>query len=85
MVDLLGRAGRLEEAEQFISKIPTKPSAMVWETLRNAYKSHENKEIEKWAAEKISELEPNGSYEPHSSHYYVWPFLAVILLTIAVM
>lgn len=59
MVDLLGRAGRLEEAEQFISKIPTKPSAMVWETLRNACKSHGNEDMEKRAAEKISELDPN--------------------------
>lgn len=59
MVDLLSRAGRLEEAEEFINKMPTKPSVMVWETLRNACKSHGNEEMEKRAAEKISEMEPN--------------------------
>lgn len=59
MVDLFSRAGRLEEAEEFINKMPTKPSVAVWETLRNACKSRGNEVMEKRAAEKISEIEPN--------------------------
>jgi pentatricopeptide repeat protein len=30
MVDLLGRAGHLDEAEDFINKMPIKPNAAVW-------------------------------------------------------
>lgn len=64
MVDLLGRAGRLEEAERFIVSMPIKPDILVWETLLAACKVHGNHELGKVAAEKIMELQPSdaGAY-----------------------
>eukprot|EP01018_Ginkgo_biloba_P031401 Gb_10270 [translate_table: standard] len=57
VVDLLGSVGRLDEAEDFIKKMPLKPSVLVWETLVAACKNHGNTELEKRAAECIAELE----------------------------
>ncbi|KAK6123035.1 hypothetical protein DH2020_043217 [Rehmannia glutinosa] len=64
MVDLLGRAGKLEEAERFIVNMPIEPDTLVWETLLAACKVHGNREVGKLAAEKIMELQPNdaGAY-----------------------
>ncbi|KAL0373729.1 UNVERIFIED_CONTAM: Pentatricopeptide repeat-containing protein, chloroplastic [Sesamum radiatum] len=64
MVDLLGRAGRLEEAQRFIVNMPIEPDTLVWETLLAACKVHGNHELGKLAAEKIKELQPSdaGAY-----------------------
>ncbi|KAK6123234.1 hypothetical protein DH2020_043025 [Rehmannia glutinosa] len=61
MVDLLGRAGKLEEAERFIVNMFIEPDTLVWETLLAACKVHGNREIGKLAAQKIMELQPNGA------------------------
>ncbi|KAL0381535.1 UNVERIFIED_CONTAM: Pentatricopeptide repeat-containing protein, chloroplastic [Sesamum angustifolium] len=61
MVDLLGRAGRLEEAHRFIVNMPIEPNTLVWETLLAACKVHGNHELGKLAAEKIKELQPSGA------------------------
>ncbi|XP_057816795.2 pentatricopeptide repeat-containing protein At4g02750 [Cryptomeria japonica] len=58
MVDLLGRAGRLEEAIHFINRIPTKPDAVIWSCLLGACRIHKNLEIAEWAAEHLFELNP---------------------------
>ncbi|XP_050257597.1 pentatricopeptide repeat-containing protein At1g74600, chloroplastic [Quercus robur] len=58
MVDLLGRSGRLKEAEQFINNMPVKPDALVWGTLLAACKVHGDIELGKIAAKKVMELEP---------------------------
>ena len=58
MVDLLGRSGRLKEAEWFINKMPIKPDALVWGTLLAACKVHGDIELGKLAAKKVMELEP---------------------------
>lgn len=58
MVSLFGRAGRLKEAERFISSMPIKPDIFVWETLLACCKMHGNHELGKVAAEKIMELGP---------------------------
>ncbi|XP_057826506.2 pentatricopeptide repeat-containing protein At1g09410, mitochondrial [Cryptomeria japonica] len=42
MVDLLGRAGCLEEALIFIIKMPIKPAVVVWMCLLGACRSHNN-------------------------------------------
>ncbi|KAK6123322.1 hypothetical protein DH2020_042931 [Rehmannia glutinosa] len=69
MVDLLGRAGKLEEAERFIVNMPLEPDTLVWETLLAACKVHGNREIGKLAAQKIMELQPNdaGAYVSFSN------------------
>eukprot|EP01018_Ginkgo_biloba_P016364 Gb_15262 [translate_table: standard] len=58
MVDLLGRSGRLDEAEDFISRIPFEPNAAVWGALLGACRIHVNLKLGKYAAERLFELEP---------------------------
>eukprot|EP00253_Pinus_taeda_P001245 PITA_01245 len=45
MVDLLGRAGYFEEAQDFISKMPIKPDVNVWRCLLSACRIHNNVEL----------------------------------------
>jgi len=45
MVDLLGRAGHLQEAENMIKGMPCKPNADVWRALLSACKIHGNVEM----------------------------------------
>eukprot|EP00253_Pinus_taeda_P001206 PITA_01206 len=61
MVDLIGRAGHLDEAIDFINKMPIEVDAMVWRTLLSACRVHGNVELGKHAAEHILELEPQDS------------------------
>eukprot|EP01018_Ginkgo_biloba_P007201 Gb_03579 [translate_table: standard] len=61
MVDLLGRAGCLGEAEAFINEIPFEPGALVWGTLLGACRVHGNMELGKQAAERLLELDPQNS------------------------
>ncbi|KAH9293007.1 hypothetical protein KI387_041794, partial [Taxus chinensis] len=58
MVDILGRAGCLLEAEEFINQMPFKPSALLWRTLLSACRTHGDIELGKRAAEWILDLEP---------------------------
>jgi len=41
MVDVLGRAGRLEEAYEFIQSMPIEPDPVVWRTLLSACTVHD--------------------------------------------
>eukprot|EP01018_Ginkgo_biloba_P026789 Gb_37516 [translate_table: standard] len=59
MVDLLGRAGRLDEAQEFINKMPFEPGALVWQTFLGACRIYGNVEGAKRAAECVIELEPH--------------------------
>ncbi|KAF5182795.1 Pentatricopeptide repeat-containing protein [Thalictrum thalictroides] len=61
MIDLLGRGGRLKEAEQFINDLPTEPDAMVWASLLSACRLHGDDILGQRAAEKLIELEPQNS------------------------
>ncbi|OMO80928.1 hypothetical protein COLO4_23853 [Corchorus olitorius] len=58
MVDLLGRAGRLEDAYELIKSMPMKPHAGVWGALLLACSSHNNVEFGEIAAHHCFELEP---------------------------
>ncbi|CAN6454760.1 unnamed protein product [Victoria cruziana] len=58
MVDLLGRAGQLEEAYQLILSLPYKPDASVWSSLLGACKIHNNVELGEIAANHLFTLEP---------------------------
>nr|GEU83008.1 pentatricopeptide repeat-containing protein At1g74600, chloroplastic [Tanacetum cinerariifolium] len=60
MVDILGRSGKLKEAERFIRSMPIEPDALVWGTLLAACKVHGDVEIGKIAAERFIELEPSS-------------------------
>ncbi|WOK94535.1 pentatricopeptide repeat-containing protein [Canna indica] len=56
MIDMMGRAGRLEEALHIIEQMPCNPDIMVWKTLLGSCTLHRNLELGKLAAEKIFEL-----------------------------
>eukprot|EP01018_Ginkgo_biloba_P009883 Gb_00930 [translate_table: standard] len=58
MVDLLGRAGRLDEAEDFINKMPIKPDGAVWGSLLGACRIHSNIKLGERVAECLFELDP---------------------------
>lgn len=64
MVDLLGRAGRLEEAYTFINDLPVKPTPILWRTLLSACSSHDNVEMGKRVIKQIFELDSShgGDY-----------------------
>ncbi|KAJ8615178.1 hypothetical protein MRB53_034550 [Persea americana] len=53
MVDVLGRAGRLKEAEELINKMPHEPNALVWRMLLGASRIHGDSD-----RGKRGELEP---------------------------
>lgn len=61
MVDLLGRAGLLEEAEQLIKNMPIEADAVVWGALFFACRVHGNVEMGERAALKLLELDPLDS------------------------
>ncbi|XP_037484071.1 putative pentatricopeptide repeat-containing protein At3g23330 [Triticum dicoccoides] len=71
LADILGRAGELEEAYNFISKMQIKPTASVWSTLLRACKVHKNTVLAEKVAKKIFELEPRsmGSHVILSNTY----------------
>eukprot|EP01018_Ginkgo_biloba_P029527 Gb_22655 [translate_table: standard] len=61
MVDLLGRAGQLDEAKDIINRMSSEPGAIVWQTLLGACKTHGNMELGQYAAERILELKPQDA------------------------
>lgn len=58
MVDILGRANRLVEAEKFIRIMPIEPDAVIWRSLLFACRSNMNIEMAEFAAKQILKLEP---------------------------
>ncbi|KAI4342425.1 hypothetical protein MLD38_027055 [Melastoma candidum] len=58
MVDLLGRAGRVAEAEKFIDTMPVAPNDNVWRSLLAASKVHGDVDLGRRAAERLIELDP---------------------------
>ncbi|XP_039114567.1 pentatricopeptide repeat-containing protein At3g26782, mitochondrial-like [Dioscorea cayenensis subsp. rotundata] len=57
MVDLLGRAGKLKEAREFIEQMPIKPDSSVWGSLLGACRIHPNVELAGLAARSLFELD----------------------------
>lgn len=56
MVDLLGRAGKLDDAFELIENMPMKPDAAVWGALLNACRIHRRVELGELAAKRIFEM-----------------------------
>ncbi|XP_056161993.1 pentatricopeptide repeat-containing protein At1g71420 [Syzygium oleosum] len=61
MVDILGRAGRVLEAQELINRMPMQPDSVVWSALLGACRKHGNAKLAKTAAIKLKELEPSKS------------------------
>eukprot|EP00268_Persea_americana_P062851 TRINITY_DN8096_c0_g3_i1.p1 TRINITY_DN8096_c0_g3~~TRINITY_DN8096_c0_g3_i1.p1 ORF type:complete len:760 (+),score=126.47 TRINITY_DN8096_c0_g3_i1:385-2664(+) len=71
MVDLLGRAGELDEAKRLVNNMPMKPHAGVYGALLNAARIHKHVELGELAASELFELEPEnpGNYVLLSNIY----------------
>lgn len=71
IVDLYGRAGRLDEALNIINEMPLKPHNGAWGALLNACKMYKNMELGELASRKIIELEGknHGAYVLLSNIY----------------
>ncbi|CAL0302520.1 unnamed protein product [Lupinus luteus] len=83
MVDLLGRAGHLDDAWNFIQDMPIKPGISVFGAMLGACKIHKNVELGEKAAEKIFELDPDeGGYHVLLANIYasasMWDRLASV-------
>jgi pentatricopeptide repeat protein len=61
MVDLLGRAGKVEEAYDYILTMPLEPNAVVWRTLLGACAMHKKLELGEAAWARLVELDPGHS------------------------
>lgn len=61
MVDSLGRAGRFNEAETIIDRIPNKDDPIVWEVLLSSCRVHGNVSLAKRAAKELLRLDPQNS------------------------
>ncbi|CAM6028619.1 unnamed protein product [Sphagnum balticum] len=88
MVDLLGRAGQLHEAENFIKTMPIKAHNAVWGALLGACNVHGNVDIAERAAEHCLGLEPkDAAVYVLLSHVYagagMWDSVAKVNLTMA--
>ncbi|KAL3628976.1 hypothetical protein CASFOL_028022 [Castilleja foliolosa] len=63
MVDLLSRGGLLDEARDFIERMPIEPNAAVWGALLGGCKVHKNIEIAEISTRHLQELDPlNDGY-----------------------
>ncbi|PPD67524.1 hypothetical protein GOBAR_DD35593 [Gossypium barbadense] len=60
VVDMLGRAGKLEEAYEFIKQIPGEAGVGVWGALLSACNYHGNMEMGREVAEHLFGLEPEN-------------------------
>lgn len=63
IVDILSRAGQIEEARRFVSKMPMEPNAVILRTLLSACKNHNNLSIGVPVAEHLIGL---NSFNPSS-------------------
>ncbi|KAL2319851.1 hypothetical protein Fmac_028820 [Flemingia macrophylla] len=58
MVDLLGRAGLLDEAKELVENMPMRPNMAVLGSLLAACKLHKNIKLGEWVAKQFLSLEP---------------------------
>lgn len=61
MVEMLGQAALLQEAEELIKGMPIKPDAIIWGSLLSSCRKHGNVEIAKRAAQRVCELNPSDA------------------------
>ncbi len=61
MVDLLGRSGRLQEAENMIQALPFRPDGALWMALLGACRIYANVEMGERIAKRVLELEPENA------------------------
>ncbi|KAJ1437018.1 Tetratricopeptide-like helical domain superfamily [Sesbania bispinosa] len=71
MVDLLGRAGQIDEASKIIETVPLNSDARVYGPLLSACKIHSDTRLAEFAAQKLINMEPKnaGNYVLLSNIY----------------
>ncbi|XP_058195006.1 pentatricopeptide repeat-containing protein At2g27610 [Rhododendron vialii] len=74
LVDLLGRAGLLDEAEELIKQAPVKGASVMWSSLLHSCRVHKNETVGHRAAEILMELEP----ENHAAWFQASKFYSEI-------
>ncbi|KAL9170608.1 hypothetical protein ABFS82_04G156500 [Erythranthe guttata] len=64
MVDLLGRAGKVEEAIELINEMKCEPDAVTWRTLLGACRVHRKMDLAEYAAKRVLSLDSHdaGTY-----------------------
>lgn len=72
-VDILCRAGYLEEAMNIIERMPMRPNKVIWMSLLGGSRNHGNLEIGKYAAYNLIKVDPDaaGCYIALSNMYAV--------------
>ena len=58
VMDLLGRAGRITEAELFVEKMPVEPNDLIWRSLLSSCRIYGELFVGKKAAERLRETDP---------------------------
>ncbi|KAK1308411.1 Pentatricopeptide repeat-containing protein [Acorus calamus] len=58
MVDLLGRAGWVEEAREFIEGMPVEPNEVIWRMLLGACAMHKNVRVAEAAWVRLAQIDP---------------------------
>nr|GMD00243.1 pentatricopeptide repeat-containing protein At1g50270 [Ipomoea batatas] len=61
MIDLLGRAGRLEEAVELIAGMPIEPTPGVWGALFGACMIHKEYGLGEWVGNLLIRIQPHHS------------------------
>ncbi|KAL1540102.1 Pentatricopeptide repeat-containing protein [Salvia divinorum] len=61
MIDLYGRAGFLNEAQDFILDMSIEPDIIAWGSLLASCKAHKNMEVAAMAAERMISIKPDNS------------------------
>ncbi|GJY16633.1 pentatricopeptide repeat-containing protein [Tanacetum coccineum] len=60
MVDLLSRAGLIEEAVECVNKMPLKPDNVIWTNLLGSSKVYKNVSVAELCLQRLIELEPEN-------------------------
>lgn len=60
MVDLLGRAGLLEQAMNFVEKMPIQADTVIWTALLGACRVYKNIDFARLVLQKLIELDPKN-------------------------
>ncbi|CAL1385879.1 unnamed protein product [Linum trigynum] len=71
LIDILGRAGRLEEAMEVVQGMKIEPDEVVWGSLLNGCRVHGHTDLAELAIKKLMEIDPrNGSYRIMLANLY---------------
>lgn len=71
MIDLLGRSGFFNEAQELIERMPFEPNSVMWGALLTGCRAHGDLKLSEFVARRLLELEPeNGAYYVLLSNLY---------------